>query len=182
LIRPKLYPSKNDYQQIFTSDEYICIAPASVWYTKQFPLSKWCELINKLPKKYKVYLIGSSDDIELCEKIQSNSDPDRVEIWAGKLTFLQSAALISNAIMTFTNDSAPLHIASAMNAPVTVIFCSTIPEFGFGPLSDISYTIEVDEKLDCRPCGLHGQKKCPKQHFKCSDINIEKILTRVNIR
>ena len=83
--------------------------------------------------------------------------------------------------MTFSNDSAPMHFASAMNAPVTAIYCSTVPEFGFGPLSDNSTIIETGEKLECRPCGLHGRKKCPKQHFKCSEINIDTILIKANL-
>ena len=60
-----------------------------------------------------------------------------------------------------------------MNAPTAAIFCSTIPEFGFGPLSDNSQIIQVSEKLDCRPCGLHGKKACPQGHFKCGfDIQL----------
>jgi ADP-heptose:LPS heptosyltransferase len=59
-------------------------------------------------------------------------------------------------------------LASAMNAPVTAIYCSTVPTFGFGPLSDKSKIIETKEKLNCRPCGLHGFKDCPKRHFKCA--------------
>ena len=69
--------------------------------------------------------------------------------------------------MNYVNDSAPLHIASAMNAPVTVYFCSTEPSFGFGPLSDNKTIVEVKEKLNCRPCGLHGKESCPKGHFNC---------------
>ena len=74
--------------------------------------------------------------------------------------------------MNYVNDSAPLHIASAMNAPVTAYFCSTKPSFGFGPLSDNKTIVEVKEKLECRPCGLHGKKKCPEDHFDCG-FNIE---------
>ena len=84
---------------------------------------------------------------------------------------------MKNAKMNFVNDSAPLHFASAMNAPVTAIYCSTIPAFGFGPLSDISHIAEIDYKLDCRPCGLHGFKACPKGHFKCSEIDVNKIIS-----
>jgi heptosyltransferase-2 len=73
-----------------------------------------------------------------------------------------------NANMNYTNDSAPLHIASAMNAPVTAVFCSTIPQFGFGPLSQKSFVVEIKYKLYCRPCGLHGFRKCPEGHFKCA--------------
>ena len=81
--------------------------------------------------------------------------------------------------MNFVNDSAPLHFASAMNAPVTAIFLSTVPAFGFGPMSDISYIAEIDYALYCRPCGLHGYKSCPEGHFKCSEININQILLKI---
>jgi heptosyltransferase-2 len=60
-----------------------------------------------------------------------------------------------------------------MNAPVTAFFCSTVPEFGFGPLSDDAKIIQIQEKLECRPCGLHGHAACPKGHFKCgSEISV----------
>lgn len=70
--------------------------------------------------------------------------------------------------MNYVNDSAPMHLCSAVNAPVTAIYCSTIPEFGFGPLSDNSHILQTKEKLSCRPCGLHGFKSCPEKHFKCA--------------
>jgi heptosyltransferase-2 len=54
-----------------------------------------------------------------------------------------------------------------MNAPVTAFFCSTIPDFGFGPLSDDATILQTKENLSCRPCGLHGHKECPEGHFKC---------------
>jgi ADP-heptose:LPS heptosyltransferase len=43
---------------------------------------------------------------------------------------------MKGAKMNYVNDSGPLHLASAMNAPITAFFCSTVPEFGFGPLSE----------------------------------------------
>jgi len=61
-----------------------------------------------------------------------------------------------------------MHMASAMNAKTTAVFCSTIPDFGFGPLANHSKVVETEEDLDCRPCGLHGYNKCPKGHFKCA--------------
>ncbi|MFC2114317.1 glycosyltransferase family 9 protein [Bacteroidota bacterium] len=177
--KPRLYPASSDYTHVDTQNNYIVIAPASIWFTKQFPAKKWIELINLLPDEYKVYLIGAKNDMELCEHIQEETKSKKVEILAGQLSFLQSAALIKHAKMTFTNDSAPAHLASAMNAPVTMIFCSTVPEFGFGPLSNVSYSIEVDSKLNCRPCGLHGKKKCPEGHFNCAEIKVNEIVSRV---
>jgi lipopolysaccharide heptosyltransferase II len=191
--KPKLYPSEKDVESADKirnhpdSDReeirnYVCIAPASVWFTKQFPKEKWIELISLLQNDMMVYLIGSKQDFALCDSIKSeirNRKPEMVVNLAGKLSFLESAALMKGATMNYVNDSAPLHIASSMNAPVTAIFCSTVPSFGFGPLSDQSKVKETKIKLDCKPCGLHGYKACPLGHFKCAlTIDVNDILKR----
>jgi len=167
--RPQLYPSVNDFASVgrFKTKPYICIAPTSVWFSKQFPKEKWQEYINSVNNKV-IYLLGALSDHEICEWIKNNSSYKEVVNLSGKLSLLESAALMKDAEMNYVNDSAPLHIASAMNAPVTAIFCSTTPAFGFGPLSDRSRIIETNEKLNCKPCGLHGYAACPQGHFKCA--------------
>lgn len=129
-----------------------------------------------LPKGMIVYLIGGKEDIPLCELIRKSSGRENVINLAGQLSLLESAALMKNARMNFVNDSAPLHLASAVNAPVTAVFCSTIPAFGFGPLSDQSTVVETKLALDCRPCGLHGFRQCPKGHFRCAEIDAAEIV------
>ena len=181
VAKPKLYPSEKDLNEArkYKTGDFICIAPTSVWFTKQFPIEKWAELINSLDEKTIVYLIGAKNDFGLCEEIKRKTSKRKhqTENLAGKLSILQTAALMKDAQMNYVNDSAPMHIASAMNAPVTAIFCSTIPAFGFGPLSEKSKVVETKEKLDCRPCGLHGHKICPKGHFKCAyTIDVKEII------
>ena len=168
--KPRLYPTSKDYQKVkeFQHQEYICIAPSSVWFTKQYPKEKWRSFIDHLPSSYIIYLLGAPADIDLCEDIRSGTANRNVINLAGKFSFLQSAALQQSATMNFTNDSAPMHFASAVNAPVTAIYCSTVPSFGFGPLSNKSYIIQTNEFLACKPCGLHGYKSCPLGHFKCA--------------
>jgi heptosyltransferase-2 len=176
--KPKLYPSRSDYDavSVFTEKPFVCLAPASVWFTKQMPEKKWVELVNKISSAYKIYLLGSPADHALAQRIIVASENKNAENLCGKISLLQSAALMQQAVMNYVNDSAPLHLTSAMNAPVTAFFCSTIPEFGFGPLSEHSLIIQTEEKLNCRPCGLHGKKACPKGHFKCGKgINISAV-------
>ncbi|MGM0530886.1 MAG: glycosyltransferase family 9 protein [Bacteroidota bacterium] len=178
-INPRLYPSKVHYNKVnpLQQREYLTIAPASVWYTKQFPKEKWIALLGELDNQYDIHLIGGPEDYELCREIIQKSGRERVFNFAGKLSFLETAALMESARMNYVNDSAPLHIASAMNAPVTAIFCSTIPEFGFYPVSDQSHIVETGINLYCRPCGLHGFHSCPEGHFKCAQtIDINKLL------
>ncbi|HWH63040.1 MAG TPA: glycosyltransferase family 9 protein [Ginsengibacter sp.] len=168
--KPRLYPSAADYNEIekYTLQPYVCMMPASVWFTKQYPADKWIDLINNFPNTYTIFLLGGKEDVDLCKKIKEKSINNKVEILAGKLNFLSSVALMKNAVMNYTNDSAPLHFASAVDAPVTAIFCSTVPAFGFYPLSTKSFIVETKEILTCRPCSLHGLKACPLGHFKCA--------------
>jgi heptosyltransferase-2 len=168
--KPKLYPSLIDQAAIaiYTHQPYICIAPASVWFTKQFPVKKWIEFLHVLPNKYQIYLLGAPSDTLLCKEILDAVPDKNLTILAGKLNFLESAALMGKAVMNYVNDSAPMHFASAVNAPVTAIYCSTIPAFGYGPLSSNRTIVEIQEPLSCRPCGIHGKNACPETHFKCA--------------
>ncbi|HYM95504.1 MAG TPA: glycosyltransferase family 9 protein, partial [Chitinophagaceae bacterium] len=168
--KPRLYPSAADEAavKVYKTFSYITVSPASVWFTKQYPRQKWIDFIGKVPPAYTVYLIGSSADKELAEDIKNKSTHEWVINLCGKLSILKSAALMKDAAMNYVNDSAPMHFASAVNAPVTAVYCSTIPSFGFGPLSDKSFIVETKEKLSCRPCGLHGKRICPLGHFNCA--------------
>lgn len=176
---PRVYPSPADYQMVaaYRNTAYLCIAPASVWYTKQYPKENWIALIQQLPEPYTVYLIGAPGDHTLAEHIRQACKGRSVENLCGKLKLLQSAALMEGAVMNYVNDSAPLHLCTAMRAPVTAVFCSTVPEFGFTPLGPSARVVQVREPLSCRPCGIHGHKKCPEGHFRCAlDIHTSDLL------
>ncbi|HMJ48163.1 MAG TPA: glycosyltransferase family 9 protein [Ferruginibacter sp.] len=181
-IKPVLYPSEKDNALIkqYENGPFVTMTPSSVWFTKKYPVEKWVELINNFNPGLKIYLLGGIDNINECGMICTMAANKNVEVLAGKLSFLQSAALMKKANMNYVNDSAPLHFTSAVNAPVTAIFCSTVPAFGYTPLSDISFIVETPEPLACRPCGLHGWKACPQKHFRCAyGISIHQVLNPV---
>lgn len=171
-LKPKLYPSSADYEAVipYQKSPYYCIAPTSVWFTKQFPAQKWSKFIQTIPAETVVYLLGAPSDIVACEHIRQQAGLSNTVNLAGKLSLLQSGALMQGATMNYVNDSAPMHLCSAMNAPTTAIFCSTVPSFGFGPLADNARVVETPESLTCRPCGLHGHRACPLGHFRCATM------------
>jgi len=171
LPKPRLYPTPADeaaaapYAAV---GEYLCLAPTSVWFTKQYPEEKWLELLAALPPHLPVYLLGGPPDTAACERLaQAAGRPGLVNL-SGKLSLPASAALMRGAVLNYVNDSAPLHLCSAVDAPVCAIFCSTVPRFGFGPLSTFARVVEHPGPLACRPCGLHGHAKCPLGHFRCA--------------
>ena len=181
IVLPRLYPSASDEKEVsqYKTRTYISISPASVWFTKQYPPEKWIRFVKALPGTYQVYLLGAPSDEALCDRIIKVSGRPSMTSLCGKLSFLQSAALMKDATMNYVNDSAPLHFASAVNAPVTAVYCSTVPAFGFGPLSQKKFIVETKEFIECRPCGLHGYKACPQKHFNCAHTIVDDQLLSV---
>lgn len=176
--KPTLYPSLQDQKAVegYQGQPYLCMAPASVWFTKQFPMHQWIKLLNSIPFEGPIYLLGGPGDKILNDQILHAVQKPNLVNMAGRLSFLASAALQKGAVLNYVNDSAPMHFASAVNAPVAAIYCSTVLNFGYGPLSDTSFIIETKQALSCRPCGLHGKKQCPQQHFNCAEtISLEQI-------
>jgi ADP-heptose:LPS heptosyltransferase len=180
--QPVLYPGPGHAALMsqYKTVKYITISPASLWFTKQYPAEKWIEFVKRVDPHIRIYFLGSKKDYQICQHIVKASGHDNSMVLAGTIGFLEAAVLMKDASMNYMNDSAPLHIASAVNAPTTAIFCSTIPGFGFGPLAQDSRVIQTHEPLACRPCGLHGQNKCPEEHFKCAlTIKTDELLKRL---
>jgi ADP-heptose:LPS heptosyltransferase len=178
-IRPRLYPSIFDSEKtiLFKQRPYICLAPASIWPTKRLPKKKWVELARYLYQDFALYFIGSKDDRDLCAQIMTQLPLHSAQNLCGELSLLQSATLMQDAHMNYVNDSAPLHLASSVDAPTTAFFCSTVTDFGFGPLAKNATVAQIESDLYCRPCGVHGRRKCPEDHFRCGHaIDVKKYL------
>lgn len=165
---------------IKNAGEYLVIAPSSVWFTKQYPENKWIEFLNLVPENLTVFYIGAPSDRAFIEKIRPQIK-NHLNL-AGDLSLLQSALLMKDSKRVFVNDSAPLHLASAVEANTTAIFCSTVTAFGYYPLSQNSLVIHERQNLSCRPCGLHGKKECPLSHFKCAQsIEAKRLIDSINL-
>lgn len=179
-IPPTLAISNEDQQKAasFSKENYLVLAPSSVWFTKQWQKSKWIELKEKLQQEYQLLFIGGPDDKEYIDSIIGETE-NCINL-CGKLNLIQSAALMKNAKRVFVNDSAPLHLASSVQAKTTAIFCSTVTDFGYTPLSKDSTVIQLTPRLECMPCGLHGKKQCPLGHFNCSAmIEVQKVIETI---
>lgn len=171
-MRPRLYPSESDERAaesiIETLDDprrpFIALAPGSAWGTKAWPF--YPELAAKLARDFNIVAVGGNADVELGDTIVAQLPSQRGANAAGRLGILGSAAIIGRAAALVTNDSAPQHLASAMNTPTVSIFGPTVPDFGFGPLAAASAVAGLDA-LACRPCDHHGPHKCPLGHWRC---------------
>ena len=143
------------------SEPFVAVAPGSIWGTKRWPY--YADLVRLLPGA--VVVVGGADDAALGGAIAAAA-PDRVHDSAGRLSLRASAALIERAAVLVTNDSAPLHLATAVRTPIVAIFGPTVPEFGFGPIGPTDRILGVTD-LPCRPCSRHGPQVCPLGHHRC---------------
>lgn len=142
-------------------DGFVAVAPGSIWGTKQWP---WFgELVRLL--RGRIVVIGGPADAGVAQAML-DAAPDRVANAAGAVPLRVSAAILERAGVLVTNDSAPLHLASATGTPTVAIFGPTVPRFGFGPRAPRSAIIERSD-LVCRPCSAHGPAKCPLGHHRC---------------
>jgi heptosyltransferase-2 len=145
-----------------SGERLISLAPGSVWATKRLPY--YAQLARELSADGRIVIVGGSADTSLATEILA-AVPDAIDA-TGTLSLLASAELIGRSGVIVTNDSAPLHLASAMGTPTVAIFGPTVPDFGFGPLAP-SKIVVGHESLACRPCDRHGPRRCPLKHFRC---------------
>lgn len=146
--------------------KYAVIAPSSAWATKRWIPEGFAAVATWLKGKgFTVVLTGGPSDRGLCQVIAAEVKGEAI-VAAGALNLRETAALVAGASLLISNDSSPVHMASAFDTPTVAIFGATVPEQGFGPLATRSAVAEV-RGLDCRPCGAHGAKVCPRGHFDC---------------
>ena len=156
--------SKSD---VTNKEKFIVAAPGSVWYTKRLPEEKFIKVFNILSHyNYKIFTIGSPDEYDICEKIIGESVNKNIFNLAGKLSLPETIELIRCSEVLLTNDSAPLHMANAVETNVVAVFGATVPKFGFFPYGKDDVIIETNG-LECRPCAIHGSNKCPIKTFVC---------------
>lgn len=140
---------------------FIAFAPGSIWGTKRWPY--YGELASRLSDS--IVIVGGREDRALGDTISAQSGGRAVNA-AGQLSLRGSAALIARAKLLVTNDSAPLHMATAAGTPIVAVFGPTLPSFGFGPRGPRDRVVEHDH-LSCRPCSAHGPEVCPLGHHRC---------------
>ena len=183
-LRPSLAPGEAERAAVDAllarhgvkaGERLVALAPGSVWATKRWPY--YPQLAPLLAPHARIVVLGGPDDAALAGAILAAA-PSAINA-AGELSLLASAELLGRCGVVVTNDSAPLHLASAMGTPTVAIFGPTVPEFGFGPLAPRASVVQLNT-LPCRPCSRHGLQRCPLGHHRCMrDLGPELVAERV---
>ena len=140
---------------------------------KRWPATSYVRLGMALAARgYRIALFGSGTEMQACQSI-ADAIGVAAQNLAGRTTVPQLIAGVSQCSLLVTNDSGPLHIASALRVPVVAIFGSTEPR-STGPFGTHSIVLRRD--LPCSPCHLRA---CPIDHRCMTRIHPEEVLDAV---
>jgi heptosyltransferase II len=144
------------------------VCPGSAWRTKRWPAPAFGALVRALDADgYRCVLIGGPDETALTATVHAAAGGAGTDL-GGRTDLPTLAALMARAAVVVTNDSAPMHVATAAGVPQVAIFCATVPAQGYGPLGPRARVVERD--LACRPCGRHGGELCPRGTDDCMEL------------
>ncbi|KAF0205981.1 MAG: heptosyltransferase [Gallionellaceae bacterium] len=166
--QPRLSVTHEQRQQVLnkhglTLDQPVAVFCPGAEYgpAKRWPIPYFAELAQRLREQgYSVWLLGSSKDKEVGEKIVALGNGNCRNL-CGETDLSEAITLLSCAALVVSNDSGLMHIAAALERPLIAIFGSSSPQFT-PPLSDKAQVLKLD--LPCSPC---FKRECPLGHFNC---------------
>ena len=166
--QPRLQVSAEQRQRLLGKLGLSATGPVAVFCpgaeygpAKRWPIPYFAELAQHLREQgYAVWLIGSSKDQEVGEKIIALGNNSCRNL-CGATDLIEAIVLLSCADLVVSNDSGLMHLAAALDRPMLALYGSSSPQFT-PPLSDQARVLKLD--LPCSPC---FKRECPLGHFNC---------------
>jgi heptosyltransferase-2 len=143
--------------------------PAKAWLPGRFSA-----VADSLVETYraKILLLGGPNDLSAGAAVLREMKSQPIN-FIGKLSLREMIAVISLCDLCITNDSGPVHIASALQIPQVAIYGPRPPSLSFpgGPLDAMVY-----HAVNCSPCDF---RVCPVNHHCMTGITVEEVLEKV---
>lgn len=158
--RKRLTPKLNALIGV-ESKKLIGVAPFAAHASKMYPLNLMTEVIAHLDAsdRYQILLFGGGKkEIEQLKRLE-NPFANVVNV-AGKLSFEEELALISNLDLMLSMDSGNGHLAAIFNIPVVTLWGVTHPYAGFTPFNqpETHQLVADREKYPLIPTSIYGNK------------------------
>lgn len=162
-------------ESISREDRIVVMHPVARWQAKTWPARKFADLADRLLSipGVKVIFCGAKEDLSGINKIKGMMRMQPA-VSAGKLDFLQTAAVIKRSKVFVGNDAAPMHMAGLLNIPTVALFGSTDPGIS-SPMGDKTIVIRKIASR-CRGCFKKDTGKCIFPDKFCMDkISVEEV-------
>ncbi len=147
-------------QRGLPAERWIGVSPGAAFGgAKRWLPERFAESAAKLSLELdaEIAIFGSAAEAELCETVAAKAGP-RAHSLAGKTTLAEFIDLAATCTVYLTNDSGPMHVASALGIPTVAVFGAT-DHIATGPTNE--WARIVRQPVECSPCLL---RECPIDH------------------
>lgn len=147
--------------------QVLAIAPGAKYgCAKRWGAAKFAAVAKHYAKDFSVILLGSKDEEDTCDEIQSILEKDGIKVknLCSKTSITMLAKWLSSAAVLVTNDSGAMHVAAAFKTPTVAVFGPTAYQ-KTSPWENQNARL-VHLNLLCMPC---MQRTCPLKHHKCME-------------
>ncbi len=136
---------------------------------KRWPIASWRTLVDKfLEHDWRIVVVGGPDDVALARSLPEHS---RLADWSGRLSVVETTALLERADMFIGSDSGPAHLAASAGTLSVVLFSGTNQPRQWRPWS--RHALVLRKPVSCQPC---HQKTCPLAGHPCmSGLDPERV-------
>ncbi len=157
------------------SEKMIALHPGASCPSKIWPAERFAQVADKLAGEFKVrvVVVAGPDDVNKGKDLISLMRCDCIDA-CGKTTLSQLASLLRRCCLFISNDSGPVHIATAVGVPVVAIFGRGQPGLSprrWGPTGKNDIVLHKD--VGCRECLAHN---CQKGFACLQAISAEDVL------
>ena len=144
------------------------VAPGASHGPKRWPPARFARVADHMAKSrdLKVLLLGSEADRPVTGEVARAMERPAVD-WTGTTDLAMLPAAVRRCALLVSNDSGPMHVATAVGTPVIGVFGATHPRLGFAPVGPADTAVTLD--LPCSPCSLHGNRACRFRTHACMD-------------
>ena len=139
---------------------FIVVHPGASAESRRYPADRFAQAIEHLGEQlqWPILVTGSHSESALCREACGTS-PHAIDL-AGALELGELAALVQRARLLISNNSGPVHLASALATPVVDLYALTNPQHM--PWQTLNRVLCHD--VPCRWC---YRSVCPEGHHAC---------------
>ncbi|MBL0058473.1 MAG: glycosyltransferase family 9 protein [Elusimicrobia bacterium] len=179
---PKLYIRAEeklsaDWERRLGPGPFLALAPGALHATKRWFPDRFAEAADRLAgeRGWPVVLLGAAADQDAAEGVlRSLHGP--AQSLVGQTSLREMMLVLNRSALLLTNDSGAMHVGAALGVPTVAVFGPTVKPFGFFPTAPWASVVETPG-LACRPCSVHGSRRCPLGHFLCmGDVTADRVV------
>lgn len=158
------------------------VAPGASHGPKRWPPERFARVADHMAKsrEMKILLLGSEADRAVTGEVANAMELPAVD-WTGATDLELLPAAVQRCALLVSNDSGPMHVATAVGTPVIGVFGATHPRLGFAPVGPADTAVTLD--LPCSPCSLHGNRACRFRTHACMvDLDPSRVIAEAERR